>query len=117
MAASTGLCGLLYPAPRRPSTFGRDDQVFSMAVGAGGAVRDTHLQGPAVDGPIVLELNVWMALAAGGGDVQGIDTGFGVCGAFKGMNAMAIGAGCGGSYPPGRALSMNGHGVLLERLG
>jgi hypothetical protein len=70
-----------------------------------------------VDGLIVLELNVWVTLAAGGGDVQGIDTGFGVCGAFQGMNAVAIGAGCCGSHPPGRALSMNGHGILLEGLG
>ena len=30
---------------------------------------------------------------------------------------VAIGAGCGGSHTPGGALSMNGHGVLLKRLG
>ena len=66
---------------------------------------------------IILELDVGVTLAAGGGHVHGVDAGIGIALPLQVVDAVAIRAGCCDSYAPRCSLPVHGQGVLLEGLG
>ena len=117
MAFPAGLDGLPGSTGGSFRVFRGENEMFPVTVRTGRAVRHTNLEGPPVNGPVVLELNVRMALAAGGRHVPGVDSGFGVGSAFQIMDAVAIGAGSRRCHTPGGSLAVDGTSVLLEDWG
>jgi hypothetical protein len=105
--------------PRHPGVgIGRGkDEVLPVAIRARGAVTDAGLEGTTVDGSVVLELDVRVALAAGSRHVDGVDPGLGIRRTLYPVNPVAVRAGGGGGDPPGGSLAVDGKGVLLERVG
>ena len=69
-----------------------ENQMLTVTIRAGRAIRDARLESPSMDGLIVLKLDVGMTLATGGGDIHRIDAGFGIRCPLQVMNAVAVGA-------------------------
>ncbi len=74
MALPAGILSLAGTAYGGVGVIGREDQVGSVTVHAGGAVGYTRLKGSTMDGLVVLHLRRLMASPARGGHVEGVDT-------------------------------------------
>ena len=108
VALPAGFGGLPRSAGRGRGILMGEDEVFPVTVGARRTIRDAGLEGSAMNGPVILKLDVRVTLAAGGGHIDGADAGVRIGGSLQVVYTVAIRTGCRRRYPSRCTLTVDG---------